>query len=152
MSHYEVFYIYSVQNCFICSVQISFSILLPHFFCFYPSIRTMQQIKRRIIYSKYTFLIPSIQLHVFSVHSQQQSLDDKHFYIYKRDKKKVVIWYLGSEKKKGIVQFNDYRDATVKLLSLVPQEEGTETYIKPFAYQPYLTTCSVTEEASWSCL
>lgn len=69
-----------------------------------------------------------------------------------KETKKVVIWYLGSEKKKGIVQFNDYRDATVKLLSLVPQEEGTETYIKPFAYQPYLATCSVTEEASWSCL
>lgn len=103
MSHYEVFYIYSVQNCFICSVQISFPILLPHFLCFYPSIRTMQQIKRLIIYSKYTFLIPSIQLHVFSVHSQQQSLDDKHLYIYtKRDKKGCDLILRFRKKRRGL--------------------------------------------------
>lgn len=103
MSHYEVFYIYSVQNCFFCSVQISFSILLPHFLCFYPSIRTMQQIKRLIIYSKYTFLIPSIQLHVFSVHSQQQSLDDKHLYIYtKRDKKGCDLILRFRKKRRGL--------------------------------------------------
>lgn len=120
---------------------------------FLPQHRNNAADKKTQNLHKYTFLIPSIQLHIFSVHSQKQSLDDKHLYIYtKRDKKKVVIWYLGSEKEKGIMQFNDYRDATVKLLSLVPQEEGTETYIKPFAYQPYLTTWSVTEEASWSCL
>lgn len=100
MSHYEVFYIYSVQNSFICSVQISFSILLPHFLCFYPSIRTMQQIKRLIIYSKYTFLIPSIQLHVLvSIHNNNHWMINTS--IYTKETKKGCDLILRFRKKEG---------------------------------------------------
>lgn len=69
---------------------------------FLPQHRNNAADKKTQNLHKYTFLIPSIQLHIFSVHSQKQSLDDKHLYIYtKRDKKKGCDLILRFRKREG---------------------------------------------------